>query len=65
MTVQNTGGKHAGAETVLAFFRPENRTNTGGAELLPLQRRLCGFEKVTLSPASSTVVKISIRSVFK
>jgi hypothetical protein len=39
VTVENAGEKYAGAETVLVFFQPENRTNPGGAELLPLQRR--------------------------
>lgn len=53
LTVENTGGR-AGAETVLAFFRPENRTNPGGSNLLPLQRRLCGLAKTGLLPPKGT-----------
>ena len=46
VTVRNSGADYSGTETVLAFFRPHNRTNPGGAGLLPLQRRLFGFAKV-------------------
>ena len=51
--VANTGTM-AGTETVLAFFRPTNRTNPGGEDLLPLQRRLCGFAKVWVAAVRAT-----------
>ena len=57
--VENVGDRE-GAETILAFFRPENRTNPGGAQLLPLQRRLCGLEKVVLAPHATAHLNISI-----
>ena len=51
--VENTGSR-SGSETVLAFFRPENRTNPGGAKLLPLQRRLCGLAQTGPLAAKGT-----------
>ena len=33
LAVTNTGSSFDGTETVLAFYRPVNRTNPGGAEL--------------------------------
>jgi hypothetical protein len=55
VSVENTGSR-AGTETVLAFFKPENKTNQGGAKLLPLQRRLCGIAKTGLLPPKSTEI---------
>lgn len=54
--VANIGNAFPGTETVMAFFRPLNRTSAGGAGLLPLQRRLCGFVKVGPVPPQSSVV---------
>ena len=60
VSVANTGSL-AGSETILAFFRPQNRTNPGGMELLPLQRRLCGLAKTEILPAKGMVtVRVSI-----
>jgi len=59
-TVKNSGAKYAGSETVMAFYKPHNRTNSGGAELLPLQRRLFGFAKVgPLQPGEQQQATIS------
>eukprot|EP01045_Picozoa_sp_COSAG04_P014641 COSAG04_NODE_1107_length_8233_cov_2.467478_10_plen_326_part_00 len=51
--VANTGAV-GGTETVMAFFKPQNRTNPGGEDLLPLQRRLCGFAKVWVAAVRAT-----------
>lgn len=60
VSVENTGSL-AGSETVMAFFRPENRTNPGGMGLLPLQRRLCGLAKTeTLAAKETTTVHVNI-----
>ena len=58
--VQNTGS-YLGSESILAFFRPENRTNPGGAKLLPLQRRLCGLAQTgPLAAKDAKTVHINI-----
>ena len=54
-------GSFSGTETVLGFFRPHNRTNTGGADLLPLQRRLFGFTKIgPLTPGGASMGTIAV-----
>lgn len=60
--VTNIGNAFAGTETVMAFFRPLNRTSPGGTGLLPIQRRLCGFVKLGLvSPRTSVVGRLELR----
>ena len=60
--VANTGNAFPGTETVMAFFRPLNRTSPGGTGLLPIQRRLCGFVKLGLvSPRTSVVGRLELR----
>ena len=60
LTVKNTG-TFTGTETVLSFFRPHNRTNTGGTDLLPLQRRLFGFAKIgPLTPGGVSTATIAV-----
>ena len=58
--VANTGAV-AGTETVMAFFKPHNRTNPGGEDLLPLQRRLCGFAKVWVAAVRPTPSSLCAR----
>ena len=59
LKVTNTGSAR-GAETLLAYWAPLNRTNPGGAGLLPLQRRLFGFAKThELAPGASQLLNIS------
>ena len=60
LKVTNTGSAR-GAETLLAYWAPLNRTNPGGAGLLPLQRRLFGFAKThELAPGASQLLNISL-----
>lgn len=53
ITVKNTGSKE-GKEVVQVFY------SDLFASLTPDVKRLCGFEKITLSPGASTQVKFSL-----
>jgi beta-glucosidase len=58
-TVKNIG-RHRGAETVLAYFSPHNKTNPGGADLVPLQRQLVGYAKVDLAIGESATASVTL-----
>ena len=63
VALKNTGTTFAGTETVMAYLRPLNRTNPGGSQLLPLQRRLCGFVKLgPITPGVSETAEMLLRA---
>jgi len=59
LTVTNTG-KVRGAETVLVYFTPHNKTNPGGVHLVGLQKQLAGYAKVDLEPGATSTETITL-----
>lgn len=58
-TVGNTGSTR-GAETVLVYFSPHNKTNPGGGGLVPLQKQLVGYVKVVLPPGETATEGVTL-----